>query len=72
MEQQKTTDFEMSINYRTVGILKSFENQSHLQAYISNIIKLSKMLNIHTYDEINYSCNDFPCTSEILLELPKI
>ena len=57
---------------KMVAIMKSFETEADLQAYISNIIKLSKMLNLHIYDEMNYSSNDYPFTSEIILQLSNV
>ena len=40
-----------------------------MQAYISNIIKISKILKIKSYDEMRYSCKEVNYTSEITMEI---
>ena len=50
-------------------MIKNFESPLHLQAYISNIIKMSKMLDLNLYDDIKYSSTEVPALAEISMEI---
>lgn len=69
MEDGRGARFEMRVGDKMVCINKSFEKQCWLQAYISNLLKLNKMLGLHVYDELKYNSCDYPFSSELVLEV---
>lgn len=60
----------MEANERGVVVTKYYENISDLERYISNLIKISKLLDVGLYDELKMSTNETPYSSTLAIESP--
>ena len=60
----------MEANERGVVVTKYYENISDLERYISNLIKISKLLDVGFYDELKMSTNEAPYSSTLAIESP--
>ena len=63
-------DFKVEVNERGVVVTKYYENISDLERYISNLIKISKVLDVGLYDELKMSTNETPYSSTLAIESP--